>query len=206
MRLIVESPAPNLEKSLSYYKKIGFQSSAWKNGGLCQSKSVTIFLNPDPYSRPCLNLFGAPEEAIEVSPSGTWIKLEQENIDIPLVNKESLLGNYGGVCIETLNLKTSFIYWQAKGFMGQLEQNVNWCSLKNKNGDLISLLKAKSCPHLFTNPSLAFFNGSNNKTIIQQIKSLQFPITQEVFFGEETTADNLILNDPGGVGFFIFND
>lgn len=118
MRLIVESPAPNLEKSLSYYKKIGFQSSAWKNGGLCQSKSVTIFLNPDPYSRPCLNLFGAPEEAIEVSPSGTWIKLEQENIDIPLVNKESLLGNYGGVCIETLNLKHLLFIGKPKGLWG----------------------------------------------------------------------------------------
>ena len=32
------------------------------------------------------------------------------------------------------------------------------------------------------------------------------PIRQEVIFGEETIADNIILNDPGGVGFFVFND
>lgn len=206
MRLIVESPAPNLEESLSYYKKIGFQCSAWKNVALCQTKTLTIFLNPDPYSRPCLNLFGAQEKTIEVSPSGTWIKLEQENSDVPHVYKEGLMGNYSSICIETPDLETSFNYWQSKGFMGQLKQNANWCSLKNKNEDLISLLKTKSCPHLFTNPSLAFFNGSKNKTIIQQIKSLMIPIRQEVIFGEETIADNIILNDPGGVGFFVFND
>ena len=138
MRLIIESPAPNLEKSLSYYKKIGFQCAARKNGGLCQTKNLTIFLNPDPYSRPCLNFFGAQEQSLEVSPSGTWIKLEQENCNILPVNKESLLGNYSGICIETPELEKSFIYWQAKGFMGKLDEKTNWCSLKNKNGDHIS--------------------------------------------------------------------
>ena len=206
MRLIIESPAPNLEKSLSYYKKIGFQCSAWKNGGLCQTKNLTIFLNSDPYSRPCLNLFGAQEQSLEVSPSGTWIKLEQATCNILPVNKESLLGNYSGVCIETPELEKSFIYWQAKGFMGKLDEKTNWCSLKNINGDHISLLKMNSCPHLFTNPSRALFNGSKNKSIIEHIKSLHLPIAQEVIFGRETTADNLILNDPGGVGFFVFND
>ena len=151
-------------------------------------------------------MFGAQKQSLEVSPSGTWIKLEQENRNILPVNKESLLGNYSGVCIETPELEKSFIYWQAKGFMGKLDEKTNWCSLKNKNGDHISLLKINSCPHLFTNPYLAFFNGSKNKSIIEHIKSLQLPNAQEVIFGRETTADNLILNDPGGVGFFVFND
>ena len=125
MRLIIESPAPNLDKSLSYYKKIGFQCSAWKNGSVCQSKTLTIFLNPSPYSRLCLHLYASPKQAIEVSPSGTWIKLEQENCNILPVNKESLLGNYSGICIETPELEKSFIYWQAKGFMGKLDEKTN---------------------------------------------------------------------------------
>ena len=122
MRLIIESPAPNFEKSLSYYKKIGFQCAAWTNGGLCQTKNITIFLNPDPYSRPCLNLFGAQEQSLEVSPSGTWIKLEQENCNILPVNKESLLGNYSGVCIETPDLKKSFFLLACKGIYGKAER------------------------------------------------------------------------------------
>lgn len=118
----------------------------------------------------------------------------------------SLLGNYAGICIETPDMKASFVFWQARGFTGTLEPEASWCSLKNENGDTISLLKANSCPHLFTNPSLAFFNGHQNSKIIRQLKALNVPITQEVIFGEETTADNLVINDPGGLGFFVFND
>ncbi|MEL0225849.1 MAG: hypothetical protein VW912_04160 [Flavobacteriaceae bacterium] len=87
-----------------------------------------------------------------------------------------------------------------------MNHNASWCQLENKNGDRLSLLKANSCPHLFTNPSLAFFNGQENSTIIQKIRALRLPIKQEVIFGEESSAENLILNDPGGLSFFIFND
>ncbi len=206
MRLIVESPTPQLQESLSYYKSIGFQCTAWNKGYLCQTQDLTIFLNSNPYSRPCINLLGAQEQKIEASPSGTWVKQEREKLSLPDVKDKSLLGNYGGVCIETLDLNASFIFWQAKGFKGNLEPEASWCSLKNENGDTISLLKANSCPHLFTNPSLAFFNGHQNSGIIQQIKTLKLPIKQEVIFRNETTADNLVISDPGGLGFFIFND
>lgn len=116
------------------------------------------------------------------------------------------MGNYAGICIETPDIKASFIFWQAKGFKGSLEPKASWCNLKNENGDTISLLKANSYPHLFTNPSLAFFNGPQNSKIITQLKALNVPVTQEVIFGEEANADNLVINDPGGLGFFIFND
>jgi len=185
-RLIVESPAPHLQESLSYYKKIGFQCTAWQNAYLCQAKNLTVFLNPDPYSRLCINLFGAQQEKITVCPSGTWIKERIENIKDPNFDSNSLLGNYAGICIETLDIEASFIFWQAKGFKGNFDPNASWCSLKNKNGDSLSLLKANSCPHLFTNPSLAFFNGPKNSEIIQKIKAIDLPIKQEVIFGEET--------------------
>jgi len=50
---------------------------------------------------------------------------------------------------------------------------------------------------------LAFFNGPENRAIIQKIKALSLPVKQEVIFGEEASTENLILNDPGGLGFFI---
>lgn len=206
MRLIVESPAPDVNASLSYYKDIGFESTKWRKAYLCHIKKLTIFLNPDPYSRPCINLFGAQEERTMVSPSGTWVKERKEKIKYSSQDTKSLLGNYAGVCVETLDLEASFIFWQAKGFKGDFDLNVSWCQLENENGDRLSLLKANSCPHLFTNPSLAFFNGPENSAIIQKIKALRLPVNQEVIFGEEASAENLILNDPGGLGFFIFND
>ena len=206
MRLIIESPAPDVNESLSYYKDVGFQCTNWRKAYLCQVKNLTIFLNPDPYSRPCINLFGAQEEKTTVSPSGTWIKERKENIKYSTPDTKGLLGNYAGVCVETLDLEASFVFWQAKGFKGKLNHNASWCQLENKNGDRLSLLKANSCPHLFTNPSLAFFNGPENSTIIQKIRALRLPIKQEVIFGEESSAENLILNDPEGLSFFIFND
>lgn len=206
MRLIVESPAPDLNESLTYYNSLGFRCSTWKKNGLCQTKNLTIFLNTSAYSRPCINLYEAKENKLGASPSGTWVKQEREKLTLIDAKNKSLLGNYGGVCIETLDLNASFIFWQAKGFKGILEPEASWCSLKNENGDTISLLKANSCPHLFTNPSLAFFNGHQNSKIITHLKALNVPIKQEVIFGEEIIADNLIINDPGGLGFFIFND
>ncbi|MGB0366298.1 MAG: hypothetical protein ACPGC8_01515 [Flavobacteriaceae bacterium] len=92
-----------------------------------------------------------------------------------------MLGNYAGICIETLDIEASFIFWQAKGFKGNFDPNASWCSLKNKNDDSLSFLKANSCPHLFTNPSLAFFNGPKNSEIIQKIKAIDLPIKKKSF-------------------------
>ena len=206
MRLIVESPAPDLKNNLLYYKRLGFQCVEWEDVYLCQTKQLCILLNPDPYSRPCINLFGVQTQKTELSPSGTRIKQHKKKVEIPQVELKSLFGNYSGVCLETLDLNASYHFWQAKGFKGSLAAQATWCSLKHESGAVINLLKANHCPHLFFNPSLAFFNGKKNSAVIKQIKTLQIPIQQEVIFDKETHADNLVLSDPGGIGFFIFND
>jgi len=64
-----------------------------------------------------------------------------------------------------------------------------------------------SCPHLFFNPSMTFFNGKENLQIIERIRNLDIPITEEIReFNKEGIADNIIIRDPGGYGFFIFSD
>ena len=68
MKLIVESPAPDLKNSLLYYKRLGFQCVEWEDVYLCQTKQLCILLNPDPYSRPCINLFGVQTQKTELSP------------------------------------------------------------------------------------------------------------------------------------------
>jgi hypothetical protein len=68
-------------------------------------------------------------------------------------------------------------------------------------------MKPQTCPHLFFNPSLNFFNGEDNISIISKIRSLDIPITEEItHFNKENKVDNIIIRDPGGYGFFLFND
>ena len=71
MKLIVESPAPYLDESLSYCNDFEFQCTKWRKAYLCRDKNITPFLNPDPYNRPCINLFGAQEKKTTVSPIDT---------------------------------------------------------------------------------------------------------------------------------------
>ncbi len=98
------------------------------------------------------------------------------------------------------------MFWQELGFEGSYSPNQSWIEL-NKNGQQLSLQKAKLCPHVFHNPSVSFFNGQKNKKIIQKIKQVELPIEEEVLFSQqEEIAQNIILKDPGGIGFFIFND
>lgn len=75
------------------------------------------------------------------------------------------------------------------------------------DGFVISLMKPFSCPHLFFNPSMTYFNGKDNLAVIRKIREAGIPITQEITaFNTEGIADNVILRDPGGYGFFVFND
>ena len=63
------------------------------------------------------------------------------------------------------------------------------------------------CPHLFFNPSLTFFNGENNLKIIDQINNLNIAVTEEItVFNEDNIVDNIIIRDPGGLGYFLFSD
>jgi hypothetical protein len=83
-----------------------------------------------------------------------------------------------------------------------------WLSLQNENGFSISLIALFSCPHLFYNPSLSYFNGKEGKPkVILQIRDLKIPITEEITaFNNNGIVHNIIIRDPGGLGFFVFND
>ncbi|MFK8104239.1 MAG: hypothetical protein AB8G15_17055 [Saprospiraceae bacterium] len=68
-------------------------------------------------------------------------------------------------------------------------------------------MKAFACPHLFFNPSLSYFNGKENLAIITELRARKIPLTEEItFFNPEGIVDNVIVRDPGGLGFFVFSD
>ena len=121
---------------------------------------------------------------------------------------KSTVGDFASLSIESLSLKKSMDIYKIIGFTdisGSIEQG--WISMTNTDGLSISLMPALTCPHLFFNPSLTFFNGSKNLEIIEKIRSLNIPITEEItHFNKDNIADNIIIRDPGGLGFFIFGD
>ena len=77
-----------------------------------------------------------------------------------------------------------------------------------RNLDFVSRIFApNACPHLFFNPSLTYFNSGKNLEVVEKLRKADVPILEEITaFNPEGKVDNVILRDPGGFGFFVFND
>ncbi|MFT5819121.1 MAG: hypothetical protein ACI8ZM_000344 [Crocinitomix sp.] len=226
MKTIIQTPTPNHKTSCTFYEKIGFEIS--KNDGKTYafSNGVTIEINEDRFSRAGLKCIGenwesflveselmstatkTPTGFLLIAPSGCCVYLEAERDNIPQSKAISLIGSYGGFSLETNQIEASIEFWSLFGYkqtMGNLEHG--WVALSNEAGFSISLMKYQCCPHLFFNPSISYFNGPDNISIIDQIKSANIVITEEItHFNSEGIVDNVIIRDPGGLGFFIFSD
>ncbi len=206
---------------------MGFRQ-ATANPLILTDGKVFIEINPDRYARAGVKLFREswkPEiqklqeftavTAMENSyllsdPSGVWIYLVEFVAPTELVMDEksfSVLGNFAGLSLETTDIQKSKELYEALGFTisgGNL--NHGYISLEN-HGFTISLMKLLSCPHLFFNPSMTYFNGAGNIKVIEKIRKLNIPITEEItHFNNNRLVDNIIIRDPGGFGFFIFSD
>ena len=143
--------------------------------------------------------------------SGVWIYLMKSNstvkFDLSAV-ENSTLGNFAGLSLETTDIQKSIAIWEILGFsktMGSIEQG--WVAYENQDKMGVSFMQPNSCPHLFFNPSLTYFNGKDNLSIIEKIRTAGISITEEItHFNKEGIVDNIIIRDPGGYGFFIFSD
>ncbi len=226
MNTIIQTPTPNLNRSLAFYEQLGF--TALENSNCVTDGQVAVFINPDRFARagirlyrnnwsdtiPKLKLHGPVIETEQgyllSDASGTWIYLIAGQSDLSNINTSSpsILGNYAGVSLEVIDMESALPLWQRLGFeraAGGVESG--WLTLKNEAGFAISLMKPLNCPHLFFNPSLTYFNGGQNPAIISAIRARAIPITEEItIFNDRNEVDNIIIRDPGGLGFFIFND
>lgn len=224
--IIIQSPTPNLTLSKTFYSQLGFALADSPNGFMATAKNLTIEITTNSYSRAGLKILkedwtGFVEDNAELnitknqdgylvtSPSGCCVYLVNSGDSV--INKltnDSVLGNFAGFSLETNQIQDSVQFWEYFGFkqtVGNIEQG--WVMLKNEEGFKISLMKHGACPHLFFNPSLTFFNGKENLAIIARIRELGIPPTQEITtFNENGIVDNIIVRDPGGLGYFIFND
>lgn len=228
MQAIVQTPTPDIEKSLAFYTQLGFKTVSKEplavSDGIC-----CIEINPDRFARAGIKLYQESwkeqvallEQQKRVLPieggylladsSGTWIYLLEGKLPFDFKKAEksdSVLGNCAGLSLETVDMANSALLFETLGFkktMGDVDQG--WVALITEGGFGVSLMKPNSCPHLFFNPSLTYFNGAQNTAIIQKIRALKIPITEEItHFNKEGEVDNIIIRDPGGFGFFLFSD
>lgn len=229
MKTIIHTPTPDLEQSIDFYRRLQFQQIAHPDQTYFSDGQCIIYINPDRFARAGLQLFRESwEDVVETlqqktavtttesgyllaTPSGTRVylnrnapELEVKLSDIP----PSHLGKFAGLSLETTDMQVSIALWEILGFqpaMGSAEQG--WIGLQNKEGFGVSLMSPNSCPHLFFNPSLTYFNGGQNLAVIKKVREAGIPITEEItHFNKEGMVDNIIIRDPGGYGFFVFND
>ncbi len=229
MQAHIQSPSGNLNKSLEFYLKLNFEQVESEDKIFVTDGKVLIEINDQPFARAGIKVYReewdttvaqlktithirkTDEGYLLSDPSNVWIYLVEGTAPITFAQAEksyATLGAYAGVSLETVDIAKSIKIWSELGFRhenGAVEQG--WVEYKNEGGFGISFMNPESCPHLFFNPSLTYFNSGQNIPVIAKIKEAGIPITQEItHFNKEGIVDNVILRDPGGFGFFIFND
>lgn len=226
---LIHTPTPNLSQSLAFYQKLEFNVLSHEQPLLVSDGKAIIEINPDRYARAGVKvLCEEPAELVAKlrqvthveefdkeclldDPSGVRIYIPKAFPDFDLPEPQesfSKLGKFAGLSIETAHMSRSSAIWQILGFdkiVGSPEQG--WVSQTNAYGLTVSFMKPNTCPHLFYNPSLTYFNGSKNLEVIGDLRHLGIPFAEEVtVFNDQGIVDNVIIRDPGGYGYFLFND
>ena len=229
MQSFVHTPTNDLKKSLEFYKKLEFKVLPDKTRTLVTDGKAVIEINPDRVARAGVKLYRkswkkeitqlkkltnvhkTKEGFLLSDASNVWIYLLEGESSVKHKATEvpfSVLGNYAGLSLETLDMERSAATWKALGFEINGSPDQGWVACKNEDELMVNIMKPLMCPHLFFNPSLTYFNGKeNNPKVIKKIRSLKIPIAEEItHFNDKGVVDNIIIRDPGGYGFFIFND
>jgi len=226
MQGIAHTPTNKLSNSIDFYQQLGFKKIA---ENIFTDGKMIVEINPERYARAGIKLFKSSwekelENLLDLAAvtktsdgyllsdaSGVWIYLVEGEPGWkaePAEESFSALGNYAGLTLETTDMKRSAAIYRALGFkivFGDASQpymSLEW------SGFVVTLMKPNSCPHLFFNPSMTYFNGKEgNPKVIARVRELNIPIAEEItHFNEEGNVDNIIIRDPGGYGFFLFND
>lgn len=227
--MIIQTPTPNKEKSIDFYKRLNFEIINQNEITFATDGKVVIEINDNEKARLGVKLYQSNWKTTVEKLSKITTVLKQENgymlsdssgskiyliegenpfnYDLSTVNT-SIIGNYAGVSLEVLDIAKTAEIWTVLGFsktMGEIEQG--WLAYENAAKAGVSFMKSGSCPHLFFNPSLTYFNGKENLTVIDNIRKANIEITEEItFFNKENIVDNVIIRDSGGLGFFLFSD
>ncbi len=226
---VIQTCTGNLSASKTYYQKLNFELLSENKPTLFTDGKFLLEINPENTARTGLKLYQTDwQETVTAlnkvtkvvdmegghlvsDPNGVKVYLMNEGLEKEVILKgesKAIPGNFAGLSIEAVDVEKTVQFWELLGYkktMGSIAQG--WVAFENGTSVGISIMKPMVCPHLFFNPGLTFFNGGKNLPIIQKIKTVGIPIAEEItVFNKEGIVDNVILCDPGGLGFFIFND
>lgn len=226
MSLCLTTPAPNPERSATLLAQLGFEpvvdgAALWTDG------AALLHVDPAPRARAGIQVWrdelgdgaaaclGGPEAAkfdggqLLVAPSGTpvWV-MDGTRPEVELGSRGGVLGKFAGISLETPSLARSVEFWGsllgARVEAGGVEQG--WLTLRRAGMADLSCMAHLACPHSFANPSFTYFNGGDNPSVIDDVRRRGVSIFEEVAGAGGGPAQNIILREPGGVGFFVFND
>ena len=226
---LIQTPTPDLTSSLDFYKQLNFKVLSEENPTIVTDGKALLEINPDRSARAGVKLYAQDwskkveeikatrhVEKIDggyllTTPSGCWMYLIEGDEPIQFKTEEKsfgVIGTHYGLSLETTDYMGSIKFWEMLGFKAVMGgPDKGFIILVHNDGFGVSLMKQGSCPHLFFNPSLSYFNGKKNLEIIATLRKLEIPITEEItVFNKEGIVDNVIIRDPGGLGFFIFSD
>ncbi|MBD0400654.1 hypothetical protein [Flammeovirga sp. EKP202] len=228
MKTLIQTTFTSLEQTKLFYEKLNFQIHDYEDLLIANDGVIQISLTNKQFMRKGIVIYSDTlVEQIETvqnefdvlengdgyilsSPCGVWVYIYRGRGKEFLLNSTptSILGNYAGLSLESLNLDHSMQFWTELGFelqMGSVERG--WLTMISRDGFILSIMQALNCPHQFFNPSLTYFNGKKNEEVIEKIRSQNITITEEItHFNKDGIVDNVILRDPMGLGFFVFND
>ncbi len=226
---VVQTCTGDLTASKAYYQQLDFELLSADKPTLFTDGKFLLEINPENTARTGLKLYQTNwQETVAalnkitkvVEITGGYLVSDPNGVKVYLMNGEldrevtlpgeskAIPGNFAGLSIEAVDIERTIQFWELldyKKTMGSIEQG--WVAFDNGTNVGISIMKPLACPHLFFNPGLTFFNGGKNLPIIEKIKAAGIPIAEEItVFNKEGIVDNVILCDPGGLGFFVFND
>lgn len=228
MKITIQTPTPNLQSSISFYEKLSYSQIKHNTKILFTDGQVIVEINPNRYARagirlykstwkseveklrPVLSVIDFNDRHLILGPGNLWVYLVNEVLE-PTQSltdfSQSTLGGFAGIGIETADIKVTDFILSTIGFKGGGDLEKSSYIFWQYNGFVISAMQPLSCPHLFFSPSLTYFNGKGNLEIIEKVRNLNLPIAEEInHFNDQGIVDNIILRDPGGLGFFVFND
>lgn len=229
MQAFIHTPTNALSESIDFYTRLNYEVVSKENPTIVSDGSVLIEINPDRFARPGVKLFKSSwSKEIEAlkkltnvyeienghllnDGNGCWIYLKAGDLNLKhelTGESKGFSGNFSGISMESADMERSLQIWKVLGYQISMgEPGQGFVGMSQEGSFSVNLMKPLTCPHLFFNPSMNFFNGKENVALIEKIRKAGVPIAEEItYFNDRGEVDNIIIRDPGGYGFFIYND
>ena len=197
MHATVLTPTPDLEGSLDFYARAGFVRVDGATAGVPESGraaltdgAVTGEIDADRHVRTSLVLRGEGGRRLVDSLRGTTRMVERD---------------------------AGFVVADPNGVRVQLRPDDPWAPVAPTEtpaarfgafaGLSIEAFDPEATLKTVQDERWTYFNSGRNPEIIAELRSAGVPLTEEItVFNERGDVDNVIVRDPGGTGFFVFND